>query len=113
MKILREGQPIFIRHEPSNPFDQNAIGVYLKVSTLSREQLTALESILTNDDPTIKEIILWSEWQLGYIPAALAKALRDKGYVGYHEEIPATFTISSNRLSVRFTIGETENASKV
>jgi hypothetical protein len=104
--VLALNHPLVLRHEPQNAFDPNALAIWVQTASLDDNQVEALNasSRLRRDGLTTDDLLARDEWQLGYIPAALAKALFDKGYVAPFAELPGEFTtLSSGRPCIRFT----------
>lgn len=77
---LKTGQELILRAEPDNPYDPDAMAVWLETETLSfdmaTDQFTEFEAALASQGFTPEDIRDQPEWQLGYIAAAGNKALR-------------------------------------
>jgi hypothetical protein len=107
--VLALNHPLILRHEPQNAFDTNALAIFVQTTSLDDNQIEALNASprLRRDGLTTNDLLSRDEWQLGYIPAVLAKALFDKGYVAPLAELPGEFTTSaSGQPCIRFTTAQ-------
>jgi hypothetical protein len=75
IQSLGVGSPLWLRPEPDNQFDSNAIAVWFKTSDLSPGSLEELGNNLPGYGMDLEEVRAEPEWQLGYLPARIAKGL--------------------------------------
>jgi hypothetical protein len=70
LQTLDGGAPLILRREPENPYDPNAIAVWVTSHTLSTfADLDALASNLPFFGHELEQVLNQEEWHLGYIPA--------------------------------------------
>jgi hypothetical protein len=95
---LPQGTRIYLRAEPQNPVDENAIQVILQtvdLENLTEEEVENLNQELANSGKTLDEdIIPFDEFHLGYIPAKLAFTLRFNQNVVLDKLYPGEFQVS-------------------
>lgn len=82
LSSLKTGQELILRAEPDNPYDPDAMAVWLETETLSfdmaTDQFAEFEAALASQGFTPEDIRDQPEWQLGYIAAAGNKGLRTR-----------------------------------
>lgn len=78
LECLPLGTALWLRAEPTNQFDENAIRVMMTGSVVPREgpHHEALEARLPDEGFDLAEICARDEIHLGYIPKEVARALR-------------------------------------
>jgi len=72
LAVLPAGHPLFLRPEPDNPYDANAVQVLLATSTLPSDEafLDNLASELAGQGFSLDDINVQGEWHLGFLPRA-------------------------------------------
>jgi len=75
LSILPSGTPLVARPEPENPYDANAIAVWLASANIPHTADEALAEAAAGYGFTVESIREVAEWHLGYIPAKIAVAL--------------------------------------
>lgn len=78
---LPAGAKLALRPEPENPYDENAVAVYVSPAEFPASQLPILESALPNNGFTLEDVQRQPEWQLGYVAATGNKPLLKAGLV--------------------------------
>lgn len=95
---LPQGTKIYLRAEPTNHVDENAIQVILKtedLETITQEEIDNLNQELSSSGKTLDEdIIPFEEFHLGYVPAKLAEHLRLNQNVVLDKLYPGEFKVS-------------------
>lgn len=59
-----------------NPYDVNAVGVWVETSQIPSTQAEVLEGLIAGNGLTLEDVLGHSAFQLGYIPAKDAAPLR-------------------------------------
>jgi hypothetical protein len=75
LSLLRSETPLIARPEPSNPYDPNAIAVWLRSADIPPELHDRLDAECAGFGLDADTIYATSEWHLGYVPAKLAAVL--------------------------------------
>ena len=72
LAVLPAGHPLFLRPEPTNEYDSNAVQVVLRTASLPKEAhfLEELETQLAGQGFDLESIMDTPEWHLGYLPRA-------------------------------------------
>lgn len=92
--ILFDGAQLWLRPEPDNQFDPNAIQVLLPVETIKQISPEHADPVLAGWGTTITEASQRSEpLHLGYIPKNFAKGLKDSWFEN-HLTIEGVFSIN-------------------
>jgi len=68
--------PLELRPEPTNPYDSNAVAVWLDAHTLPDEALEELRHTLPGMGSDIDDLMSQRHWHLGYIPKTDAATLQ-------------------------------------
>ena len=68
--------PLELRPEPTNPYDSNAVAVWLNAHTLPDEALEELRHTLPGMGSDIDDLMAQRHWHLGYIPKTDAATLQ-------------------------------------
>lgn len=77
LNVLSVGTNLELEAEPDNQHDANAIAVWIWTIEISNQAWVSLDDgRLKKHQLTIKDLAARNSWQLGYIPAAIAKVLR-------------------------------------
>ena len=84
--------PMYLEAEPTNPYDVNAIAVYLESKDIPEATLKALEPLLPACGHSLESLEDMKTIHLGYIPKELAKILRGRDF----HSADGTFTTSSS-----------------
>ena len=61
-----------------NPYDPNAISVWVESNQIPPSQHTTLDSLVAGNGLSTEEILKQSAWQLGYIPKEIAAQVRQE-----------------------------------
>lgn len=72
LQSIPSGYPLELRPEPHNPYDPNAVAVWLDARHLNDEAIDELTSTLPGMGHDIEEVLAAPWWQLGYIARAEA-----------------------------------------
>ena len=95
---LPQGTKIYLRAEPQNRYDENAIQVILKtvdLENLEEEEVENLNQELASSGKNLDEdIIPFEEFHLGYVPKHLALNLRLNRNVVLDKLYPGEFKVS-------------------
>ena len=67
LQSLPSGYPLELRPEPANPYDPNAVAVWLDARFLSDDAIDELTSTLPGMGHDIEELLATRWWQLGYM----------------------------------------------
>lgn len=82
---LPAGTVLGLRPEPTNPYDEKAIEVFLSPDNIPESQHATLEATLPSQGSTLEEIFEHSEWKLGYVAASGGKPLQGSDLDGNAE----------------------------
>lgn len=93
INILAIGTPLFIIAEPDNPADPNAVAVWLATGDISEEVHGKLDELGTPFGFPLDTILSQDQWQLGYVPKAMAAALRAADIVHF-EPVEVAFALN-------------------
>ena len=91
---ISTGQTLYLRAEPTNPYDENAVQVILKSEEIDKESYENLNQELSGFGKDISDILATSEWHLGYIRKEVAKVLRDTQIVTPDQDIRGEFNLN-------------------
>ena len=72
---LPTGARLSIVPEPTNPFDANALSVWVEPKELPASQMPDLESNAAGFGFSLEQILSAEGWHLGYIPAVISAGL--------------------------------------
>jgi len=78
LEVLPSGAPLWLRPEPDNPYDANAIQVGVdrsEIEALSQAMKAELETLALGYGFDLEGILSEPEWHLGYIPRTVAASL--------------------------------------
>lgn len=67
IQSIPAGYPLELRPEPSNPYDSNAVAVWLDSHFLNDTAIDELTSTLPGMGHDIEEVLAARWWQLGYL----------------------------------------------
>ncbi len=90
---ISNGTKLFLRAEPQNAFDPNAIQILLHPSDIEESSYQTLNDELSGYGQDMDDINQQSEWHLGYIPKEIAKILRETNIVPLDVEIEGNYLI--------------------
>jgi hypothetical protein len=91
---ISPGTKLFLRAEPSNEFDVNAIQVLLKPQEIIDSDHENLDSELSGYGQEISDLWTQPEWHLGYIPKEVAKVLKESGIISNDVEYEAEYVLN-------------------
>ena len=74
MQVLPAGAPLRLEREPENPYDRNAIKVWIRSSTIPESQYETLDSLAAGHGIELREILAQAEWHVGYIASKTGEA---------------------------------------
>lgn len=86
LQALPAAHPLELRPEPTNPYDANAVAVWLDATTISQEGLEELSHTLPPMGSDVDELLGKRFWHLGYMARGNAEihhadiALRVEGH---------------------------------
>jgi hypothetical protein len=89
IQSLSSGYPLELRPEPSNPYDPNAVAVWLDARFLNDDAIDELTSTLPGTGHDIEELLATRWWQLGYMArehAALHQRDIAQIIIGHNED---------------------------
>lgn len=72
IQSLPTSHPLELRPEPSNPYDANAVAVWLDAKTIPEDSLEELRYTLPGMGQDIDSLLDQRWWQLGYIAKEVA-----------------------------------------
>ena len=72
---LPQGAALSLVPEPENPFDSNAIAVFVEPKEIPPSEHETLAETAQGMGFTVEDILTAPAWHLGYIPKALAAAI--------------------------------------
>lgn len=67
LKYIPSNAALTLRREPENPYDENAVMVYVGMEIIPEELHGELEAETTNYGFSLEELLEQSPWHLGYI----------------------------------------------
>lgn len=72
LACLPAGHPLYLRPEPTNEFDENAVQVLLASSTIPTDEFLRdeLNNQLAGQGFDLETVLAEPEWHLGYLPRA-------------------------------------------
>lgn len=85
--------PLELRPEPTNPYDSNAVAIWLDAHTLPEESLEELRHTLPGMGSDIDDLMSQRYWHIGYIPKTNAIHLQprfDAAIEGHNVETDAS-----------------------
>ena len=85
--------PLELRPEPTNPYDSNAVAIWLDAHTLPDESLEELRHTLPGMGSDIDDLMSQRHWHIGYIPKTDAIHLQpriDAAIEGHNVETDAS-----------------------
>ena len=100
---LPVGAKLFMEAEPTNPYDGNAVAVYIRSENIPQSAYETLEEHLANVGISLNELLSQEFWHLGYIPKNLAAQLRLNNIVPLDYKMEGTIGFSpSGKPMIRF-----------
>jgi hypothetical protein len=96
LAVLPIGTPLTLIAEPDNPYDPNAIAVWLKSKDIPISAHSSLENTLPPFGFDLDQICAQENWHVGYIPKEMAAALRANGIVEPENEVEVSFAVAAN-----------------
>lgn len=78
--VMSVGTKLTLLAEPDNPYDSNAIAVWLDPSDFSEDVKAQLPSALADFGFSLDDIMAKPAWHLGYVPKEIAAQLRATGF---------------------------------
>jgi hypothetical protein len=94
LSAISPGTKLFLRAEPSNEYDINAIQVLIKPDEIQEEDYDNLNSELSGYGQDVGEILTQSEMYLGYIPKEIAKVLKESGIISNDVEYEGEYSLN-------------------
>ncbi len=91
---IETGQTLYLRAEPTNPHDENAIQVILRSKDIPESSYDILEAELAGFGKDLSDINSQPDWHLGYIRREVAKVLRETQIVTTENDIPGEFSLN-------------------
>ncbi len=91
---ISPGTKLFLRAEPSNDFDINAIQVLINPNEINSDDVDNLNSELSGYGQNLDEISSQPEIHLGYIPKEIARVLRESGIINPDVEYSAEYVLN-------------------
>lgn len=105
LEHLPSGTPVLLEPEPDNPYDENAVKVWLAPGEIPASEYDELREALVGFGTSLDEILATDRVHLGYVAASGGKPLaiareRREGLVG-NEEVTAA-GLASAKASLTF-----------
>jgi hypothetical protein len=72
LQVLPKGAALRIVPEPHNPYDSNALAIYVDADQIPESERDTLETLALPFGYSVDDIIAAGEWHLGYIKATHA-----------------------------------------
>ena len=95
IEILPIGTPLFLIAEPDNPYDPNAIAVFLESANIPDAAQATLEETLPPFGFSVEQVLSQPAWHLGYLPKEMAAKITTAGIIGT-DPFEVTFSTSAN-----------------
>jgi len=96
LSVLPVGTPLTLMAEPDNPYDPNAISVWLKSKDIPISAHAELENTLLPFGFDLDQICSQEDWHIGYIPKEIAAVLRANGVIEPGNEVEVSFAVAPN-----------------
>jgi hypothetical protein len=96
ISVLPMDTPLILLAEPDNPYDPNAVAVWLNMSTIPEELDPQLEEALAPFGFDLTHIRGEENLHLGYIPKEKAKELRQAEVIPNEGQVSVTFALSAS-----------------
>lgn len=77
LQVLANGTRLVLRHEPSNPYDTEAVQVLVLSGDIPKEAHETLNTLASGYGFTIEDILAEPEIHLGYIPRTITSYAKD------------------------------------
>lgn len=104
LNALPIGAQLTLFAEPTNPYDANAIAVWVSISAFTSATLASIEPALADCGLSLDALKEQAEWHLGYLPKEFAAQLKANGTVKDDTPVGVTFaTNPAGRPHVRFS----------
>jgi hypothetical protein len=94
IKGIETDQTLYLRAEPANPFDPNAIQVILKTKDIPESSYENITNEVSGFGKDISDILSQPDWHLGYIRKEVAAILRQNQIVIPNQEVEAKFSLN-------------------
>jgi len=78
IQSLPTGHPLSLRPEPSNPYDPNAVAVWIDAKTIPDDALEELRYTLPGMGADVESLLEQRFWQLGYIAKEIAATIQPR-----------------------------------
>lgn len=85
------GTPLVLLAEPTNPYDPNAVAVWLYSRDIPEGAHATLEALLPRFGTDLETVLATEVHHLGYIPKDLARDMKEKGVIDDTTELRGTF----------------------
>lgn len=85
LEVLPAGASLRLQPEPGNPYDPNAIQVWVRPQAIPAEARAELEGILAGAGWSLEELLSLEELQLGYVGDSKGKVCLKEGWPGNAE----------------------------
>lgn len=95
MNALAIGTPLFLIAEPDNPYDPNAIAVWLLSANIPTTSHATLEEKLPVFGFDLTGILNEEQWQLGYIPKVQTAELRAAYSLPLDAKLDVTYSVTA------------------
>ncbi len=97
LQTLAVGTPLELEAEPDNEHDPNAIAVWIFTIEIPSQSFVSLDDgRLKRHNMTIGDLAARNSWQLGYIPAPIAKTLRQERNFPTSTVVRGSFAVGKN-----------------
>jgi hypothetical protein len=94
VNVIAVGTPLTLLAEPENPFDPNAISVWVKSADIPGTAHETLGEQLPEYGFSLGDVLAQDEWHLGYIPKNFAAELKAAGVVV--DDVPVAVKFCTN-----------------
>ena len=76
IQSLPTGHPLELRPEPSNPYDPNAVAVWIDAKSIPDDALEELRFTLPGMGADVESLLEQRFWQLGYVAKEIAATIQ-------------------------------------
>ena len=93
---LALGVPLLLVAEPDNPYDPNAVAIWLRSADIPVASHESLDEALPQVGLSLAQVLSQELWHLGYIPKEMAAELKAAGVITNDgEPMPVTFALNA------------------
>ena len=89
VSCLPSGTPLRLQPEPDNPYDPEALQVWVRSAHIPESQWEALGDALQGTGFSLEDLLAQDEWHLGYVARSGGKPLEKAGLAAGNAEFSA------------------------